>query len=115
LKKVCKKLFICVNYVIFIFHKHICIAVGIRFVKKQFFGAGVLRPPVWEPSPSFLGGPASAPKTDLPAPLPATISGAPVEMLLEDDRWCKAMQEEYDALIQNKSWHLVLPILQRIS
>jgi hypothetical protein len=28
---------------------------------------------------------------------------------LGDDRWCKAMQEEYDALIENKTWHLVPP------
>jgi hypothetical protein len=41
---------------------------------------------VWEPGPNFLGGPAGAPKTDRPKPLPATILGAPVEMLLELDQ-----------------------------
>jgi hypothetical protein len=30
--KVCKKLFICINYIIFILHKHICIAIRIRFI-----------------------------------------------------------------------------------
>jgi histone deacetylase 1/2 len=33
---------------------------------------------------------------------PSTLSEA-----LEDDRWCKAMQEEYNALMENKTWHLV--------
>jgi hypothetical protein len=48
---------------------------------ELFFGAGVFGPPVWEPGPKILGGHAGAPKADLPAPLPATILGAPVEML----------------------------------
>jgi hypothetical protein len=71
-----------VNYVIFVLHKHICIAIGVRFVKKQFFGTGVSGPPVWEPGPSFPGDPADAPKMDLSAPLPATLLRAPVKMLL---------------------------------
>jgi hypothetical protein len=79
--KVCNKLIVCVNYVIFVLHKHICITISIRFVKKQFFGTGVLEPPVWEPGPSFLGGHAGTPKTDLLMPLPATILKAPVRML----------------------------------
>jgi hypothetical protein len=28
---------------------------------------------------------------------------------LDDQHWCKAMEEEYEALIQNKTWHLVPP------
>jgi hypothetical protein len=48
---------------------------------EHFFGAGVLGPPVWEPSPKILGGHVGAPKTNLSVPLPATILGAPVEML----------------------------------
>jgi hypothetical protein len=45
------------------------------------FGADVLGLLVWEPGPNFLGGPADAPKIGRPTPLPATILGAPVEML----------------------------------
>jgi hypothetical protein len=37
---------------------------------------------VWEPSPNLEGGPADAPKTAQPAPLPATNLVAPVQMLL---------------------------------
>jgi hypothetical protein len=28
---------------------------------------------------------------------------------LGDDKWKEAMQEEYNAVIQNKTWHLVPP------
>jgi hypothetical protein len=40
-----------------------------------------------------------------------TSTGEPSKLseALEDDRWCKAMQKEYDVLIQNKTWHLVPP------
>jgi hypothetical protein len=50
----------------------VCIAIEIRFVKKQFFGASVLWPPMWESGPSFLGGHVGASKLNLPMPLPAT-------------------------------------------
>jgi hypothetical protein len=50
---------------------------------EYFFGAGILGLPVWEPDPKILGGHAGAPNTDLPVPLPTTILGAPVKMLLE--------------------------------
>jgi hypothetical protein len=49
---------------------------------EHFFGAGVLRPSVWEPGLKILGGHAGAPKAYLLTPLPATILEAPVEMLL---------------------------------
>jgi hypothetical protein len=35
---------------------------------------------------------------------PHTLSGA-----LSDKNWHQAMEEEYNALIQNKTWHLVPP------
>jgi hypothetical protein len=35
---------------------------------------------------------------------PSTISEA-----LGDPKWQQAMQEEYNALLQNKTWHLVPP------
>jgi hypothetical protein len=28
---------------------------------------------------------------------------------LNDQNWCKAMKEEYNALLENKTWHLVPP------
>jgi hypothetical protein len=28
---------------------------------------------------------------------------------LDDENWCKAMYEEYKALMENKTWHLVPP------
>jgi hypothetical protein len=39
-----------------------------NLVKFIFSGAGVLGPPVWEPGPKILEGPAGAPKTAQPAP-----------------------------------------------
>jgi hypothetical protein len=32
---------------------------------------------------------------------------------MEDDRWCKAMEEEYNALMENNTWHLVPPNSKR--
>jgi hypothetical protein len=46
-----------------------------------FFGVEVLGPPVWKPGPKILGGPAGAPQNGPSGALPATILGAPVEML----------------------------------
>jgi hypothetical protein len=39
-----------------------------------------------------------------------TQSGEPknLEAALQDDKWHKAMNEEYQALLKNKTWHLVL-------
>jgi hypothetical protein len=38
-------------------------------------------------------------------------SGEPSSLAdaLQNDNWRKAMEEEYDALLKNKTWHLVLP------
>jgi hypothetical protein len=40
-----------------------------------------------------------------------TSTGEPSKITeaLGDDKWKEAMQQEYDALIQNKTWHLVPP------
>ena len=35
---------------------------------------------------------------------PSSLSDA-----LDDPKWRKAMEEEYDALLQNKTWHIVPP------
>jgi histone deacetylase 1/2 len=32
-----------------------------------------------------------------------------VEEVLQDERWVKAMDSEYNALMKNKTWHLVSP------
>jgi hypothetical protein len=32
---------------------------------------------------------------------------------LSDSNWCQAMKEEYDALMENKTWHLVPPNTNR--
>jgi hypothetical protein len=71
-----------VNYVIFLFDKHICIAIYEKLTVISIFGAGVLGVPVWEPGPSIQGGHDGAPKMPQVAPLLATNLGAPVEMLL---------------------------------
>jgi hypothetical protein len=33
---------------------------------------------------------------------------------LENSKWRKAMEEEYDALLQNQTWHLVPPSSNKI-
>jgi hypothetical protein len=40
-----------------------------------------------------------------------TTTGEPTSVsdALADTKWCKAMEEEYDALLANKTWHLVSP------
>jgi hypothetical protein len=40
-----------------------------------------------------------------------TSTGEPQNIFeaLDDNKWHHAMQEEYDALIKNKTWHLVPP------
>jgi hypothetical protein len=40
-----------------------------------------------------------------------TSTGEPSNLAeaLDDTRWCQAMQEEYNALMENKTWHLVPP------
>jgi histone deacetylase 1/2 len=40
-----------------------------------------------------------------------TSTGEPSKLseALKDDRWRKAMEEEYTALMNNKTWHLVPP------
>jgi hypothetical protein len=40
-----------------------------------------------------------------------TSTGAPTKLseALGDTKWKEAMQEEYNALIQSKTWHLVPP------
>jgi hypothetical protein len=53
-----------------------------------------LGPPVWESSPSFLGGHADASKTDLPMSLSATILEVLVEMLLVLVR-CRFVVQHY--------------------
>jgi hypothetical protein len=35
---------------------------------------------------------------------PCTLAEA-----LDDENWCNAMNEEYKALMENKTWHLVPP------
>ena len=41
-----------------------------------------------------------------------TSTGEPSTLVeaLEDSRWRQPMQEEYNALMENKTWHLVLPV-----
>lgn len=39
----------------------------------------------------------------------ATGEPEPFHEALEEPRWKKAMQQEYDALLKNKTWHLVPP------
>jgi hypothetical protein len=69
LNKICKKLFVCVNYVIFLFDKHICIAIYEKitiisiFWGRRFGGAGV---GAWTQFPGRAcrrsqNGPAGAP------------------------------------------------------
>jgi hypothetical protein len=38
-------------------------------------------------------------------------TGEPCTLMeaLDDENWCKAMNEEYQALMENKTWHLVPP------
>jgi hypothetical protein len=44
-----------------------------------------------------------------------TSTGEPSNLAeaLDDTRWCQAMQEEYNALMENKTWHLVPPSCTR--
>jgi hypothetical protein len=59
LNKVCKKLFFCINYVIFLFDKYICIAIYKKLTVISIFGAG----PVWKLGPNFQEGHVDASKT----------------------------------------------------
>ena len=45
--------------------------------------------------------------------LAATGEPRSLSEALQDTKWNSAMQEEYDALLHNKTWHLVPPIANK--
>jgi hypothetical protein len=102
--KVCNKLFVCVNYVIFALHKLTCIDIWITFILNIILGPvfwrRVLGPPVWEPGPKILGGHTDAPKTDQPAPCRLPFWGR---------RWrCSKAAHESGTKVRTSLWHLSL-------
>jgi hypothetical protein len=41
--------------------------------------------------------------------LAATRESQTISEAMNDDKWHQAMKEDYDALMDNKTWHLVPP------
>ncbi|KAK1648500.1 hypothetical protein QYE76_066305 [Lolium multiflorum] len=71
-------------------------------------GSSVVQDSTGPGAPPEQPAPPSPPRTRLQQGEPSTLIEA-----LDDPNWRKAMEEEYDALMINKTWHLVPPSSKR--